>query len=136
MSPEDLAALHARTFDTTPPPWSARAFADLMISPNVFVLHVPEGFVLGRVAGPEAELLTLAVGPDARRQGHGADLILVFEAEARARGAEVAFLDVAETNAVAIRLYTRAGYVERARRTGYYARATPPVDGIVMSKAL
>ena len=58
MTPEAMAALHARTM-TTPRPWSREEFAALLGSPGVFAVGEPTGFALGRVVLDEAELLTL-----------------------------------------------------------------------------
>ena len=97
----------------------------------------PGGFALGRVAGPEAELLTLAVHPRARRRGLGRALVAAFEAEAAARGAAEVLLEVAATNHAARALYARLGYVAVGRRPGYYRRAgAPPVDALVLRRGL
>jgi ribosomal-protein-alanine N-acetyltransferase len=137
MTPDTLAALHARCF-TTPPPWSAASFAALLDSPHVFLHHDPagRGFVLGRVAAGEAELLTIATIPEARRGGLGRAMMAAFEAEARARGAETAFLEVAETNAPARALYAACGFAEAGRRRGYYlAEGGAAVDAMILCKS-
>lgn len=119
MTPDALAALHASSF-TTPRPWSAAEFADLLRASGVFLLCDTTGFLLGRVIADEAELLTVAVDPAARRQGTGARLVAAFATEARARGAVTGFLEVAASNAAAQALYRRAGWVEAGRRKRYY----------------
>jgi [ribosomal protein S18]-alanine N-acetyltransferase len=108
MTPADLARLHAACF-TMPRPWGAAEFADLLASPLVFLVAEPAGFALGRAVADEAELLTLAVDPSARRQGSGRRLLTKFEAEAASRGATSAFLDVAAGNDAARALYLSAG---------------------------
>jgi ribosomal-protein-alanine N-acetyltransferase len=87
------------------------------------------------VAG-EAELLTLAVAPPARRRGRGRALLAAFEQGARERGACEAFLEVAADNAPAVALYAGAGYSELGRRPGYYSRAAGAVDALLMGRAL
>lgn len=135
-TPATLAALHAASF-IVPPPWSEAAFAGLLADPVAFLLAEPAGFALGRVALDEAELLTLAVAAEARRQGRGRALLTAFEAEAQARGAITAFLEVAADNAAAIALYRSAGFAEAGRRRGYYRIAgAAPVDALVMAKSL
>lgn len=136
MTPDGLAQLHAACF-TTPRPWSAAEIAGLVASPLVFVLGDPRGFVMGRVIADEAELLTLAVAPGARRQGRGAALLAGFEAAARDRGAATAFLEVAADNAAARALYLGAGWIPAGKRRGYYR--TPEglgVDAEILSKVL
>ncbi|MBP7002097.1 GNAT family N-acetyltransferase [Amaricoccus sp.] len=137
MTPEALAALHARCFDVAPPPWSAAAFAGLLAEPACFLLARPLGFALGRAAAGEAELLTIAVAPEARGRGEGAGLLAGFEAEAARRGAAEAFLEVAEDNAAARALYARAGFAEAGRRPGYYRRArAPAIAALTLCKRL
>jgi len=119
MDAAALAALHETCF-TMPRPWSAAEFADFLGSPLCFLLTEPAGFLLGRVIADEAELLTLAVAPEARRQGSGARLVAAFAQEVRARGATTAFLEVAATNGAAVRLYDRSGWQPAGRRKRYY----------------
>lgn len=137
MTPETLAALHARCFDDTPRPWTASEFAAFLADPSTVFAAREGGFAVGRVAGPEAELLTLAVAPEARRRGLGRALVAAFEAEASARGAVEAVLEVAVTNGPGRRLYAAHGYAPVGRRRGYYARpGAPPVDALVLARAL
>jgi ribosomal-protein-alanine N-acetyltransferase len=137
MTPEQIAALHARCFDDTPRPWSAAAFAGLLREASAVSVLRRDGFAMGRVTGPEAELLTLAVAPEVRRRGLGRDLVAAFEAAAAACGAGEIFLEVAVTNRAARALYASRGYAAVGRRPGYYARPTgPAVDALVLRKAL
>lgn len=132
MTPDDLAAIHARCF-TRPRPWSAAEFAALLDSPRAFLLTRPRGFLLGQTVADEAELLTLAVAPDARRRGIARDLVAEFAATSRARGAAQAFLEVAADNAAAQALYHAAGWRESGRRRRYYG---PDLDALVMTLRL
>jgi len=137
VTPERLAALHALAFTAAPRPWSAAEFTVLLAEPSTILVDRTGGFAVGRIAGPEAELLTLAVDPAARRAGLGRQLVASFEAEAAARGAEVALLEVAVTNAAARALYAALGYAQVGRRRGYYVPAGAlPVDALVLSKPL
>lgn len=136
MTPEALAALHARAF-SHPRPWSAAEFAGLLASPHVFVQGDARAFVLGRVVLDEAELLTIATDPDHRRRGHGAAMLAAFHAMARDRGAQRAFLEVAADNPAACALYRGAGYAEDGRRAGYYRSATGArIDALLFSRVL
>lgn len=137
MTPDAMARLHAQAFDRGPRPWSAAEFAALAADPGVLRLIAATGFALGRVAGPEAELLTIAVAPEARRRGTGAALLARFETAARAKGAQEAFLEVAETNEAARRLYAAAGWAEVGRRRGYVRQGpSHAVDALVLRKLL
>ncbi len=117
---EAMAALHALAF---PPPerWDAATFANQLALPSVFGFVCPEaGFVLARVAADEAEILTLAVIPAARRGGRGHALLRAAEHKAAASGARKMFLEVAPANLAARALYSSAGYAEVGRRKNYY----------------
>ena len=129
MTPEDLAVLHARCF-TIPRPWSAAEFAGFVTDPLAFLLVEGDaGFLLGRAAAGEAELLTLAVAPEARRMGLARALLAEFAQVSSARGAHEAFLEVASDNAPAIALYTGNGWQGAGIRRDYYA---PGIDAVVM----
>lgn len=132
MSPGDLAAIHARCF-IRPRPWAAAEFASLLQSPHAFLLSRPDGFLLGRAIADEAELLTLAVAPEARRRGMARDLVAAFAATSRARGAARAFLEVAADNLAAQALYRGAGWHDAGRRRRYYG---PDLDAVVMTLPL
>lgn len=121
MTPDELARLHQAAF-TSPAPWRRESFASLLADASVFAIASPCGraFVLGRALAGEAEVLTLATHPDARRCGLARALLARFEAQARARGAETGFLEVAENNAAARALYARAGWQQAGRRPDYY----------------
>lgn len=128
-----LAALHAAAF----PPgetWGPDAIALMLAMPGAFGLwREAEGFVLARAAAGEAEILTLAVVPAARRRGLGAALLAAAMAAARARGAEAMFLEVAEGNAAARALYRSFGFAEVGRRRRYYPDGS---DALVLRRGL
>lgn len=129
-----LAALHACVFDGIFR-WSPEAFDQALGDPRCFVVSDDEnsvGFALGRIAADEVELLTLIVAPEHRRTGLGRSLLAQFEDEALVRGAEAAFLEVAQDNIAARELYENAGWRSVGKRPAYYGG----VDAIVMRKPL
>lgn len=136
MTPETLAALHKSAMTAVPAPWSAQDFADLLASPNVFLVSEDAGFALGRAVLDEAELLTLAVGPMSQRSGIGMRLLAGFESAAQKNGATRAFLEVAATNTAAKSLYVKAGWSKDGLRKGYYRANDRTIDAILMSKVL
>ena len=114
-----MAALHAAAF---PAPWDAPAFEALLNQPGVLVFEQAEGFILIRLVADEAEILTLAVHPAARRRGLGARLVHLAVSTAADLGATRLFLEVADDNTAARGLYDRTGFAEAGRRPAYYAR--------------
>jgi [ribosomal protein S18]-alanine N-acetyltransferase len=138
MTPEALAALHARCFEP-PLRWSATSFAELLRSPDVALLVAPggAGFALARIVADEAELLTLATDPTQRRRGVARRLLERFAALARERGVRVMHLEVAADNDAARGLYAVCGYAEVGRRSGYYRdQAGRSVPAVLLSRFL
>jgi ribosomal-protein-alanine N-acetyltransferase len=136
MTPGALASLHARCF-ITPPPWSAPAIASLQDSPGTFVHGDARGFLIGRVILDEAEVLTLAVDPQARRKGLARGLMAAFHTSARDTGARTAFLEVSAQNDAAIALYLALGYAKVGLRRGYYVTPTGArLDALVMQRTV
>ncbi len=135
---EVLAALHAEAFLET---WSAQDFRTLLESPGVaaylaFREGVAAGFVLTRAILDEAEILTLAVQPEARRRGLARQLIETAMTAAASRGARRLWLEVAEDNLPALALYRRAGFRETGRRRAYYVGVAGVRDALVMARDL
>jgi len=116
-----LAAIHAASF----PPreaWGTDAIGLQLALPGVFgLIEERGGMLLGRIAADEAEVLTLAVTPGARRQGMGTGLLREAKARMISHGASVVFLEVAASNVAALSLYRAEGFVEVGRRPRYYA---------------
>jgi ribosomal-protein-alanine N-acetyltransferase len=132
---DELAEIHAKAFDA---PWSAEELRKLFENPAVFALmsRARRGFAMAWAAAGDAELITVAVVPEARRQGVGAELVSAAGILAKTRGAASMHLEVAEDNASARALYAKLGYDEVGRRASYYVRGAGSADAIVMRRAL
>ncbi len=114
-----LAAIHAAAFPVAER-WDGVAIAALLATPGCFALLAAGGMAMTRVAGDEAELLTLAVLPAVQGRGIGGGLLAVALAEAARRGAAAVLLEVAPGNDAARTLYGRAGFGEVGLRRDYY----------------
>lgn len=79
------------------------------------------GFALCRAAGPEVELLLVAVSPHGRGRGLGRMLVENVIDAAAQRNARDMFLEVRENNLTARRLYHGLGFADVGRRADYYA---------------
>ena len=133
-----LAEVHARAFDAS---WAAPDIARLMDIMGGFAFLAEEegvvGFLLARAIGGEAEILTLAVAPWARRQGVGAALVAAAAEAAQAREAEALFLEVAADNAAALALYEQLGFERAGLRKAYYGRGDRPAeDALILRRTL
>ncbi len=87
--------------------------------------------VISLVAG-EAELLNLSVAPANQGQGAG-KYLLTHIIESVAADAEQMFLEVRESNAIAIHLYESLGFSELDRRVNYYPAAKGREDALIMA---
>ncbi|MDX5384148.1 MAG: GNAT family N-acetyltransferase [Rhodobacterales bacterium] len=133
---DTMAAVHAAAYRLDRP-WTAAEFRGLTDSPHILALGDARAFILVRIIADEAEVLTIATHPDHRRKGLARDLLARFHAEALARGATSAFLDVAADNAPAIALYLGAGYARLGQRRAYYPRQdAPAADALLLRRAL
>lgn len=125
-----LAGLHRRSFDA---PWDEAAFEALLRQQGVVGIRHTDGFVLLRAIVDEAEILTLAVNPEARRSGLGLRLVEAAAQFAARMQAVRLFLEVAEDNTAARALYAKAGFTTEGRRKAYYARSgAPAVDAYIL----
>lgn len=115
-----LAAVHAAAFPLGQA-WGEDAISLQLCLPGAFgLIDERGGMLLGRVTVDEAEVLTVAVAPDARRQGVAKALLEAAFVETRLRGGNTVFLEVATGNSPALELYRRLGFVEVGRRRRYY----------------
>lgn len=122
---EACAALHAQAFAH---PWDETEFESMLAASNVeatgiWRAHVFLGFLVARVSGDEAEVLTLAVAKRTRRQGLGRRLLDANLLAVAKRGVRRIFLEVEDGNVAAMTLYRKAGFVEVGRRENYYRAA-------------
>jgi ribosomal-protein-alanine N-acetyltransferase len=81
--------------------------------------------------GVEADILTVAVLPEYRRQGIAREFMRQIEDWSKERGASAMMLEVEQTNESAIELYKSLGYMKISVRMDYYG---PGKDAFVMRK--
>lgn len=104
--------------------WNAGQCLGIMSLPDVWLSFAEAGertvgFALSRLLMDEAELLLLAVEPDARGQGVGRALIERTVEIAVGKGAHRLLLEVRDGNQ-ALDLYQGSGFSEIGRRRDYY----------------
>ena len=137
---ERIAVLHARAFQKG---WTAGSIAGFLTDPACagFVAETQDaqppalaGFVLAREAAGEAEILTLAVDPRWRGRGAGHRLVQAATGWAGSRGAETMFLEVAESNAAALAVYHKYGFVAVGHRRDYYASGSGKAENALVLK--
>jgi [ribosomal protein S18]-alanine N-acetyltransferase len=137
----EIVAMHGQAFT---PPWGEDMIRPLLENPAsvTFIARVGfaganTGFIIGQVAADVSEIVAVGVMPEWQQRGIGAQLIGAFGRAAARAGALRLFLEVAEDNVAAFKLYSSIGCVEVGRRKAYYQRPdAAAVDAIVMSKPL
>jgi len=147
-----LARLHGLCFEDG---WNAATVAQVLRLTGAFGLlatfperpraaavasadaQTPVGFALVAGTLDERELLSLGVVPAYRRRGVARALIETVFERVRAEGVVRLYLEVAEDNDDARRLYKALGFEAIGRRPGYYARHNEPaVAAITLARSL
>ncbi len=133
-----IARILAQAFDAPDLRWSAQAVAGTLSLPGTVAFLAggqadAQACAILRIIADEAELLTLAVLPDARRQGLGTKLLAACLSEAAQADAVRLHLEVGASNAAARALYARAGFAETGRRAGYFRAAGGREDAVLMT---
>lgn len=125
--------------DAYPEPWTYNMFRQELDNEASYfcVMHMGGG-----IAGyggfwllvDEAHFTRVTVVPALRGNGLGRELMNHLVDAALARGAEIARLEVRESNISAIKLYEKMGFLREGRRKAYYQ--TSNEDAIVMVKRI
>jgi len=118
-------------------PWTARGFwselAGIPVTRHYVIAEDPDGTLLGyaglAAAAGQADVQTVAVRTDRQGAGLGRTLVGSLLAAAVERGCTEVFLEVAEDNTSARRLYDRFGFERVGVRRGYYG---PGRDALVL----
>ena len=125
----EIVALHKQCFPDRP--WSASEFADLKKS-GCEIVASENGFVVWRVTCDEAEIISIGVAPEMRRNGIAETMIILMEQELKKQNVVNVFLEVSEVNYSAIKLYEKCGFKPAGKRPKYY----DGVDAIIMKKEI
>ncbi len=133
-----LAALHQDCFEKN---WSSDDFKKLLNLQGVFchILSIdqqPCGFSLCNNSGEEAEILTICVLPKLRGKALGEALLNTDIDYLRRSNCPRLFLEVAENNAPARRLYEKSGFKKIGVRRNYYHMGGQKIDALVLEKIL
>ena len=128
----DAASIHALERSGADRPWRVESITEHLalgttrgwVAEDTEVLaHILTSHVLD-----EAEVLTIVVSPQHRRQGHGADLLRAAIAYWRRTSVSRAHLEVREDNIAARALYESLGWQPTGRRPRYYG---PDMDAVL-----
>ena len=129
-----IAALEQLCFSD---PWPETAVAGELDNPLSYWLVALSGErVVGYVGSQtvlgEADIMNVAVSPDARRNGLGQALLQRLQDDLTRQQVHSLTLEVRASNEPAIALYTKLGYVQVGRRPNYYHK--PKEDALILRK--
>lgn len=118
-------------------PWTVKMLEDTLKNDRSTVIGVYNRQITNMVAygvlysaADEADIANIAVMPKNRGCGIGYSLLSKMVDLARYKGAKRIFLEVRESNAAAIELYKKLGFINVGKRKNYYTN--PREDAIVM----
>ncbi len=119
-------------------PWSIASIASELKNPLSLWLVAVEGDALCGYIGSqsvmgESDMMNVAVHPDHRRKGVGEKLVLALCQELAKENTSLA-LEVRASNAPAIALYEKLGFVQVGLRKNYYRN--PKEDALILKKEL
>ena len=126
---DKLSNLHQKCFPNKP--WSADDFRELKQS-GCEIIMSENGFIVYRIVLDEAEIITIGVNPEKRRQGIASAMIGIIEKTIKNQGVNKIFLEVAANNIAGQKLYENCGFNRVGLRPKYY----DGIDAILMSKDL
>lgn len=129
-----IAQIEQRCFSD---PWSSRSIESELTNPLSLWLVAMEGnnlvgYVGAQTVMPESDMMNLAVVPEYRRCGVAQALVQTLMDALSDEGAECLSLEVRESNAPAIALYEKLGFVQVGKRPNYYR--SPKEDAMIMRK--
>lgn len=95
--------------------------------------EVPVAYITYSLSYDFADIESVFVMPDYRKQGIAKKLILEAEKHIKESGKEAIFLEVKPTNESAIKTYSSCGYKQIAVRAKYYSDGS---DALIMRKEI
>lgn len=120
MTPDQLQSLIELEQACAYHPWSADALRAVASDSSHRIWLEPGAYCIERRILDEAEIHTIGVHPDQRRQGQARRLLERIQRDWTESGISRAFLEVREANTAARGLYRALGWRESGRRADYY----------------
>jgi len=137
MEQDDIDAVCAIEQAVQRFPWTHGNFNDALSS--LYLCYVDDSKGILRAYAilmplvDEAELLTIGVATDQQRKGLGRAVLSEMLQIARNKKMKRVFLEVWQSNVVAISLYVSVGFREIGVRRGYYQNAAGREDALLMA---
>ena len=126
--------------NSNPTPWKIDTFKQVLeVRTMSFVIKDQNKIIAFCIASKvldECHLQNISVIDEFRNQGLGTYVIEVLIGRAKIFGLKVIFLEVRESNKVAISFYKKLNFKEVGRREGYYKKDSGRESALLMSLAL
>lgn len=137
MREEDLEQVSQLEEETFSMPWSISAFREMVNHPDAYYfVAVDRDRVCGtcgiRNLSGEGELTNVVIREEYRDSGLGQRLIAEAMKKAQEAGMQAFTLEVRKSNAAAIHVYEKLGFVSEGIRPGFYEK--PTEDAVIMWK--
>ncbi len=137
MTAEDVPFISRLEEETFSMPWSADSFLEMIGKEDArYYVAEEDGRLLGgcgvlMIAG-EGNITNVAIAPEARNRGIGTALLRHLMAEGDRKGLTAYTLEVRVSNAAAIHVYEKLGFVSAGVRPGFYEK--PVEDALIFWK--
>lgn len=137
MTPEDVPFISRLEEETFSMPWSPDSFLEMIGKEDArYYVAEQDGCILGgcgvlMIAG-EGNITNVVIAPEARNQGIGTAMLRHLMAEGDREGLTAYTLEVRVSNAAAIHVYEKLGFVSAGIRPGFYEK--PTEDAIIYWK--
>lgn len=137
MQAEDVPFISRLEEETFSMPWSAASFLQMIEKEDTaYFVAEEDGQLLGGcglllIAG-EGNITNVVVAPGARRRGVATGLLTYLMEEGDRAGLTAYTLEVRVSNAAAIGLYEKLGFISEGIRPGFYEK--PVEDAVIMWK--
>ena len=116
--------------------WNEKEFQKLLALPTSRLWMTEVSLLLCSEVADEMEILTICVLPENRRQHVAQDLLFELFQYAKSQRIKRIFLEVAEDNIPAQKLYLGMGFIQTGKRAGYYKRDNGCVDALCLTKKI
>ena len=137
MTPEDVPYISRLEEETFSMPWSADSFLEMISKEDArYYVAARDGQLVGgcgvlMIAG-EGNITNVVIAPEARNEGIGTGMLRHLMAEGDKEGLCAYTLEVRVSNAAAIHVYEKLGFVSAGIRPGFYEK--PAEDAMIFWK--
>lgn len=137
MVPADVPFISRLEEETFSMPWSTEAFLEMIEKEDArYYVAEEDGRLLGgcgvlMIVG-EGNITNVVIAPEARNRGVGTGLLQYMMEEGEREGLTAYTLEVRVSNAPAIHLYEKLGFVSEGIRPNFYEK--PTEDAMIMWK--